>query len=308
MRKTLIASTALVLALATSAGAQDVAVCASPDQSIEVKALYSRNSGLVPGLAARQLDIPDVAIASAMPAVEIAGTSGAGFGEIWASVTEWSNAMTLILKEGHVFEIDGPVPMGKRSERSNYYNLEPDAPFGGHIREDLLSAIYGMELPGRGGSTSRSVHFFDQSGTTAFSVILAGERGTPSEEDVVRFEATMALIKSKGRRIINFSSVGVHLGIKGVAVYVASKAGVEGFTRSFAREMADHNITVNVIAPGPIDTFMTSRVPDKLIDTVVDRQIIQRRGELEDVNQIVSLLLSSNSDMITGEVLKVGGM
>ena len=117
-----------------------------------------------------------------------------------------------------------------------------------------------------------------------------------------------ALIKSKGRRIINFSSVGVHLGIKGVAVYVASKAGVEGFSRSFAREMADHNITVNVVAPGPIDTFMTSRVSNKLIDTVVDRQIIQRRGELEDVNQIVSLLLSSNSDMITGEVLKVGGM
>ena len=106
--------------------------------------------------------------------------------------------MTLILKEGHVFEIDGAVPMGKRSERSNYFNLEPDAPFGGHIREDQLSAIYGMELPGRGGSNTRSIHFFDQSGTTAFSVILAGERGTPNEEDVAKFESTMALIRSMG--------------------------------------------------------------------------------------------------------------
>ena len=86
--------------------------------------------------------MPEVAIASAMPAVNIAGTSGGGFVEIWATITEWSNAKTLIQKEGHVFEIDGAVPMGKRSERSNYFNLEPDAPFGGHIREDQLSAVY----------------------------------------------------------------------------------------------------------------------------------------------------------------------
>ena len=188
----------LSLGLIGNVHAQMAGVCATPDQEIEVKALYSRNSGLIPGLASRQLDVPEVAIASAMPAVDIAGTPGAGFVDIWASVTEWSEAMTLILKEGHVFEIDGAVPMGKRSERSNYFNLETEAPFGGHIREDQLSAIYGMELPGRGGSTSRSVHFFDQSGTTAFSVILAGERGTPSPEDVARFESTMALIRSKG--------------------------------------------------------------------------------------------------------------
>ncbi len=117
-----------------------------------------------------------------------------------------------------------------------------------------------------------------------------------------------ALIKSKGRRIINFSTMGVHLGLKGIAVYVASKAGVEGFTRSYAREMADHNITVNVIAPGPMDTFMTSNLPKEQVDAVVARQIIQRRSEFKDINQIVSLLLSPESDMITGEILNVGGV
>ena len=117
-----------------------------------------------------------------------------------------------------------------------------------------------------------------------------------------------ALIKSKGRRIINFSTLGVQIGLKGIAVYVASKAGVEGFSRSFAREMADHNITVNVVAPGPVDTFMTSKLPKEQIDAVVDRQIIQRRGKFSDINHIVSLLLSPESDMITGEVLKVGGV
>lgn len=198
MRLSLILSAVCLIALSSEANAEVANVCATPDQEIEVKAFYSRNSGLIPQLAARTIDVPEVVIASAMPAVNKVGTSGEGFAEIWASVTEWSNAMTLIMKEGHVFEIDGPVPNGVRSERSNYFNLETHAPFGGHIREDLLSAIYAIEGAGRGGATTRSVHFYDQSGTTAFAVILAGERGNPSEEDVARFDATMALIRSMG--------------------------------------------------------------------------------------------------------------
>lgn len=139
-----------------TADAQVADVCATPEQTIEVKALYSRNSGLVPGLASRQIDVPEVAIASAIPAVNIVGTSGGGFSEIWATVTEWSNEMTLIQKEAHVFEIDGAVQMGKRSERSNYFSLEPDAPFGGHIREDQPSAVHAWNWLAVGDRKSRS--------------------------------------------------------------------------------------------------------------------------------------------------------
>ncbi len=200
MRKFTLMSAAAVLALSYSMGAaaETASLCATPDQAIEVQALYKMSAGLVPGMAARQLDIPEVVIASVMPAVDIAGASAEGFVEIWDSVTKWETAFTLILKEGHVFEIDGAVPAGKRSERSNYFNLDIDAPFGGHIRDDQLSAIYAMALPGRGGSVSRSIHFFDQSGVTVFSVIMGGEGGDPSEEDIARFGATMALVKSMG--------------------------------------------------------------------------------------------------------------
>lgn len=202
MRKVFVTSFVIASALQLASAfqlpsaAQAADVCATPDQAIEVKALYSRSAGLVPSLASRQIDVPEVAIASALPAIDKAGTSGKGFAEIWATVTEWEDSMTLIQKEGHVYEIMGAVPPGKRSERSNYFNLEPGAAFGGHIRDDQMSAIYAIELPGRGGDTIRSIHFYDQSGTTAFSVLIRPEAGPASEDDKASFAATMALVKS----------------------------------------------------------------------------------------------------------------
>lgn len=116
-----------------------------------------------------------------------------------------------------------------------------------------------------------------------------------------------ALIRRGSGRIINFSTLGVPLAIKGEAIYIASKAGVEGFTRVFARELAPHGVTVNAVAPGPIDTALIAKVPKDKVEAVVQQQIIPRQGTPEDVWNIVSLLLSPESDMISGAVLNVGG-
>lgn len=116
-----------------------------------------------------------------------------------------------------------------------------------------------------------------------------------------------ALIRRGSGRIINFSTLGVPLAIKGEAIYIASKAGVEGFTRVFAREMAPHGVTVNAIAPGPIETALIAKVPKEKVDAVVKQQIIQRQGTPQDVWNIVSILLSPSSSMVSGETLHVGG-
>lgn len=116
-----------------------------------------------------------------------------------------------------------------------------------------------------------------------------------------------ALIKRGTGRIINFSTLGVPLAIKGEAIYVASKAGVEGFTRVFAREMSPHGVTVNAIAPGPIDTALIAQVPKENVDAVVKQQIIQRQGTPQDVWNIVSMLLKPESAMVSGQTIHVGG-
>ena len=116
-----------------------------------------------------------------------------------------------------------------------------------------------------------------------------------------------ALIRRNSGRIINFSTLGVPLAIKGEAIYIASKAGVEGFTRVFAREMAAHGVTVNAVAPGPIETALIAKVPKEKVDDVVRQQIIPRQGTPEDVWNIVSMLLSPEGSMISGETIHVGG-
>lgn len=115
------------------------------------------------------------------------------------------------------------------------------------------------------------------------------------------------MIRNKGGRIINFSTIAVALGLKGESIYVASKAGVEGFSRSFAREMSDFNITVNCIAPGPIDTDLIRGVPTNKIQQIVKQQIINRQFTPQDICSVVNLLLSQESESLTGQVLHIGG-
>lgn len=117
-----------------------------------------------------------------------------------------------------------------------------------------------------------------------------------------------ALMLRGSGRIINFSTLAVPLAIKGEAIYVASKAGVEGFSRAFAREMAPHGVTVNTVAPGPIETSLIANVPRDKITAVINQQIIQKQAQPEDIWNIISLLLSKESSMISGETIHVGGI
>ncbi len=119
--------------------------------------------------------------------------------------------------------------------------------------------------------------------------------------------APLMMRKKKGS-IINFSTIAVPLALKGEAIYVASKAGVEGFTRAFSREMADFNIRVNCIAPGPINTDLIKGITDKQISEIIQRQILNRQFDLDDVCDLVDLLLDKKSSSLSGQILNIGGV
>lgn len=115
------------------------------------------------------------------------------------------------------------------------------------------------------------------------------------------------MVRNGGGRIINFSTIAVSIGLAGEAVYAASKAGVESFSRCFAREVAPHDITVNCVAPGPVDTDLIAKVPSQKIDRIINQQIFREKATPSDIWDVANLLLQPNASRISGEVINVFG-
>lgn len=115
------------------------------------------------------------------------------------------------------------------------------------------------------------------------------------------------MVKQRVGRIINISSVSGLLGLAGQANYAASKAGLVGLTKTLARELASRNITANVIAPGFIETDMTSVLSDEIKKGALSQIPQARMGAGEDIAAAVAFLASAEAAYITGQVLAVDG-
>ena len=116
------------------------------------------------------------------------------------------------------------------------------------------------------------------------------------------------MLRQKQGSFINFSTIAVALALKGESVYAASKAGVESFSRTFAREMADFNVRVNCIAPGPIRTDLLRGITDTQIEKIISQQIIQKQFQKSDVCDLVELLIDEKAKSLSGQVLNLGGV
>lgn len=119
--------------------------------------------------------------------------------------------------------------------------------------------------------------------------------------------AIKGMMKARQGRIINITSVVAAMGNAGQTNYTASKAGIEGFTRSLAREIGSRQITVNCVAPGFIDTDMTSELSEALIQSMLNAVPLARLGKPEDIAAAVNFLASEEAGYITGTVLDVNG-
>ncbi|NCG08012.1 MAG: SDR family oxidoreductase [Verrucomicrobia bacterium] len=121
-------------------------------------------------------------------------------------------------------------------------------------------------------------------------------------------ECAKQMSRQKKGRIINLSSVASPLNLEGEAIYAASKAAIESLTRTAAKELGPHGITVNAIGPTPVDTDLIRTVPKEAITALIERQAIQRLGTTADIINCVDFFLREESSFISGQTLYLGGI
>jgi 3-oxoacyl-[acyl-carrier protein] reductase len=121
-------------------------------------------------------------------------------------------------------------------------------------------------------------------------------------------EVAKVMMRQKKGSIVNYTTVAVALDLEGEAVYAASKAAVESFTRISAKELGAFGVRVNAIGPTPIKTDLIRNVPENKLQALLDQQAIKRFGKFEDILNVIEFYNAEKSNFITGQTLYLGGV
>ena len=197
-------------------------------------------------------------------------------------------------------EFDGPAP-------GNYFHYRADVADERAMVEmirDVQQRHGGIDVLVNNAGIAAMNHLMLTPLTTVQKIFSTNVFGT----FIAMRECAKVMMAKRHGRIVNFATVATPLNLEGEAVYAASKAAVESFTRIAARELATFNITVNAVGPTPVLTDLIRTVPKRKMDALIGMQAIRRMGEHRDIANVIDFLIAPASDFITGQTIYLGGI
>lgn len=236
-------------------------------------------------------------------AIVTGGTRGIGYGIVMRLAREGADvAFTYVSSEERATEVANEVKaLGRKSIaiKADAANAEEAQ----KVVDETVAAFGKIDILVNNAGITRDTLLMRMSEQDWDAVLDTNLKGV----FLLTKAAIRPMMSARKGRIISISSVVGIVGNPGQANYCASKAGVIGFTKSVAREVASRGITVNVIAPGYIGTDMTDKLNDAQRQAIIDQVPLKRVGIIDEVASAVVFLGSGDSSYITGHVLNVDG-
>jgi len=223
-----------------------------------------------------------------------------GIGKVIAQGLKDAGAEVIICGSNELSLKEAALELGVKYERADFTNIQNVKEMAERLLQENPT---GIDILVNNAGVSDDGLFIRQSHTNLARVMAINFESAVELTRVL----TPAMMKKRHGRIINITSIIGHIGNAGQTSYAASKAGLLGFTKSLAKEIARRGITVNAIAPGFIQTEMTDKLPPKVIEDYMAQIPLSRFGKPEDVASAVRFLASDEAGYMTGTTLHING-
>ena len=211
----------------------------------------------------------------------------------------------IFLERGDI--VFGCSRLDSEIEHQNYHHFIADVSDESQVKrmfKEIRLAGVGLDVLINNAGVASMNHSLLTPMSTVIHLMQTNFNGT----FLVSREAIKLMQKKRNGRVVNFSTVAVPLNLQGEAIYASSKSAVETLTRVMSKEVGELGITINAIAPTPIETDLTRTVPTNKLQELINQQAIKRMGNFDDVLNVIDFFIKPESSFVTGQVVYLGGV